>query len=227
MLKKVITSLKGRKITLDKSNSFLKIAKGIIHVGANTGQERWIYGKLGLRVLWIEPIPEIYNTLVQNIRYAHQQIAINYLVSSQNEQECQFNISSNNGLSSSIMPLGLHREVWPDVVHDKVITLSSKTLPTLLKKEGISLNLYDTLILDTQGSELLILEGAESILHNFTFIKLEVADFEAYVGCCTVKDIENFMIKHNFIETERTLFATKSDVGNYYDIVYVRDNDRH
>ena len=49
-------------------DSFLDRITGIIHVGANTGQERELYASKGLPVLWVEPIPHVYEKLVSNLR---------------------------------------------------------------------------------------------------------------------------------------------------------------
>jgi hypothetical protein len=38
------------------------------------------------------------------------------------------------------------------------------------------------LVLDVQGAELKILQGAKGILHKFCYIKLETADFDFYPG---------------------------------------------
>ena len=54
-LKRRIVSMFGRN-----SDRFLKKATGIIHVGANTGQEINLYAQYGLPVVWIEPIPDIF-----------------------------------------------------------------------------------------------------------------------------------------------------------------------
>lgn len=74
----VIRSL-GRRINVWKSaleNAYLMRVPGVIHVGANVGQERDLYRQLGLRVLWIEPIDEVFNTLVSNIEgYRSQDFA--------------------------------------------------------------------------------------------------------------------------------------------------------
>jgi hypothetical protein len=40
----------------------MKSLKGVIHVGANTGQERDDYGSYGLNVLWIE-LPWVFNEM--------------------------------------------------------------------------------------------------------------------------------------------------------------------
>ena len=57
--------------------------RGVVHVGANTGQERLIYDKEGLNVLWIEPIPSVFDTLVANIRALPKQRAVCALVTDQ------------------------------------------------------------------------------------------------------------------------------------------------
>jgi hypothetical protein len=52
---------------------YLDNVTGVIHVGANTGQERDFYASKGLRVLWIEPIANLFEELRQNISaYANQ-----------------------------------------------------------------------------------------------------------------------------------------------------------
>ena len=43
---------------------YLRKLSGVIHVGAHAGQERDLYAKYGLRVLWIEANPEIFARLV-------------------------------------------------------------------------------------------------------------------------------------------------------------------
>jgi hypothetical protein len=53
----------------------LGIITGIIHVGANLGQERELYAKYKLKVLWIEPLPHFFEKLRENIREFPDQIA--------------------------------------------------------------------------------------------------------------------------------------------------------
>jgi hypothetical protein len=59
----------------------------------------------------------------------------------------------------------------------------------LIQIENIEIKKYQGLVLDTQGSELLILKGAEKILRNFSYIKVEAADFNAYEGCCQIDEL--------------------------------------
>jgi FkbM family methyltransferase len=203
---------------------FLKEVSGVIHVGANTGQERIQYHRCGLRVLWIEPIPEVFARLQANLKRFPQQLAYQCLITDRDDAEYAFHVANNDGQSSSILDLEMHKDIWPDVDYAKTITLRSTTLPSLLAREGIDPAAYDALVMDTQGSELLVLTGALPILANFRYIKAEVADFEAYQGCCQVGDLNRFLGEHGFREFSRRTFARRAGGGNYYDIIYQREH---
>jgi FkbM family methyltransferase len=201
---------------------FLQRVSGVIHVGANTGQERDIYKRHGLRVLWIEPISEVFETLKTNLKEYPLQSALQSLVTDQDNAEYAFHISNNNGQSSSILELKLHKDIWPEVSSIKTVTLRSTTLVSLLRKERIDVNDYDALIIDTQGSELLVLKGAATMLRKLKFIKTEVADFESYERCCQLKDIDQFLKEQGFSEYSRREFAKRPNGGTYYDVTYER-----
>jgi FkbM family methyltransferase len=201
---------------------FLRGARGVIHVGAHTGQERNLYAQYKLAALWIEPIPELFAVLQQNLVGFPLQRAVNCLVTDRDGARYPFHITSNAGGSSSIFSLALHEDIWPDVKETATITLTSKTLPTLLADEQLDLSSYDVLVMDTQGSELLVLKGAESIVDRFKFIKTEVADFRAYDGGCQLEEVESFMQRLGFFELARKTIALHPSGGGYYDIVYKR-----
>lgn len=203
-------------------DSFLQDISGVIHVGANTGQERDLYEGYGLRVVWVEPIPEVFEALKANLEGFHRQRALEYLVTDQDDADYPFYIANNDGASSSILELKQHQDIWPTVVYTNTIALKSMTLTSLLQKEQIDPTEYDALIMDTQGSELLVLKGADSILHHFKYIKTEVPDFESYAGCCQLTDIASFLAQRGYQEFSRNKFASRAEGGSYYDIVYRR-----
>lgn len=203
-------------------DQFLGQSHGVVHVGANNGAERFEYAKLGLRVLWIEPIPDVARTLTDNLAKLPLQQAVEYLVAETDGAERTLHIASNRGASSSMLELAEHKRMWPDVEYVDGLTMQTVTLPTLLQREGVELSAYDALVIDTQGAELLVLEGARPLLDHFAFIKTEAPDFEAYAGCPRVEDIDAFMTGHGFNEHCRRRFATQTDLGSYYDIVYRR-----
>jgi FkbM family methyltransferase len=205
---------------------FINQVRGIIHVGANAGGEASTYDIHDLRVAWIEPIPEVFQELQQNIAPFPKQKAYHYLIGEKDESEVVLHISTNAGLSSSVLPLAKHRQAWPDVSYSRDITMPSTTLPMFVQKEGLDLSQFQALLIDTQGTELRILRGASNILSHFKFIQVEVPDFEAYAGCCLVQEMNDFMSAHGFRQhrCDRLAYQVKTDVGNYYDITYARSS---
>jgi FkbM family methyltransferase len=223
----VINNIKGflrRRGLADRSpfKGFLRDTCGVIHVGAHVGQERERYSQYGLRVLWVEPLPDHYAALQRNIAEYGDQQAIQCLVTDKDDAEYPFHVTSNAGGSSSILPLDMHKDIWPDVTTTRTIMLRSKTLPTALREQQIDVSAYDALVMDTQGSELLVLTGAAPLLGAFKYIKAEVADFEAYTGCCQLAQVESYLASHGFREHARNVIAQHPGGGRYFDVVFRR-----
>jgi len=214
--------LRFEKLFPSKLETFLREVPGVIHIGANNGGERWVYGKHDLQVVWVEPNPIVFRQLEKNIENFKKQHAFQYLVTDKDSQEYNFHIANNNGASSSIFDMKLHLELCPDVVYESTIKLQSVTLQTLLEKEFIDVERYPSLVIDVQGAELLVLQGATDLLSEFKFIKLEVADFESYEGCCKLTDVVNFLNGKGFREVIRRKFAEHPS-GFYYDVLYERE----
>ena len=208
------------KIAEDSFDHFLNDVSGLIHIGANTGQERVVYGDLNLNVIWMEPIPEIFKQLEKNISNYSNQYAFNHLLTDLDDEEYNFNISNNGGQSSSILNLALHKEIWPKVDFNGSIRIKSQTFFSFVQRNKINLEQYQALILDTQGSELLVLKGCGALLKKFRYIKIEVSDFESYAGCPKPEEIENYLYQFGFKELRRETFAQKLGVGSYYNILY-------
>ena len=198
--------------------AFLRDVSGIIHVGANAGQERELYAEYDLDVLWVEPIPEVFSMLVDNLCLFPRQRAVNALLSDGDDQLLALNIASNQGISSSVLALGQHQQIFPEIHYIDSIPLSTVTLSTLLDRECIDPQFYQALLLDVQGFELQVLKGSVPILHNFDYIQLEVADFESYQGCSKLVDVESFLSLHGYEELDRVVCPLP--VGNYYEMTY-------
>ena len=213
-----------KKIFSLDPNRFLKRVSGVIHVGANRGGEGQEYDRHGLRVVWVEPIPEVFAELEKNVAEYPNQRAIRALVTDKNGAEYRFHVASNHGESSSIFNLGEHQKMFPDVSYDREISLRSVTLEKLDSDEEIDINRYQAMVLDTQGSELLILKGAGRLLGSLTYIKVEVADFEAYEGCCQLKEVGAFLRRQGFREFSRVESMHHEDAGSYFDVVYERNS---
>ena len=205
-------------------DAFLKDSSGVIHIGANEGQEREQYAVLGLPVIWVEPIPEVFEILSRNISTFPKQKAFQYLLADKDEAQLDFHIASNGGASSSILDLARHTEIFPDIVYTKTMQLFSITLASFLDRECVDSSVYNALVMDTQGSELLILRGGRTVLQRFRYVKVEAADFEAYKGCCNANEIVQFMASCGFQEKCRHRFDENPLGGAYYNIVF---HNRH
>lgn len=206
---------------------FLRDVSGVVHVGGNVGQERFLYSRLGLDVIWIEPIPEVFETLCRNIQGMAGQRALMALVTDIDGQAYDFKVASNNGMSSSILMMKQHLDVWPDIAYVSNVELKSVTLTSLMRDIGMRWEGgAQALVIDTQGAELLVLQGSISLLKNFNFVKVEAADFESYEGGCQLSDIARFMAQQGYEEVLRLKFAEREQGGAYFDVVYRRCGQR-
>jgi FkbM family methyltransferase len=220
-MKRVLARL-HRRSRRKRFERFLSDAAGVIHVGAHTGQERDLYARHGLAVLWIEPLEELFAELSRNIAPYPSQRAVLALVTDRDGVEHEFNVASNAGASSSILELGLHSEVWPEVRYVDTRRLISKTLPTLLAEHGLDPSAYDAIVVDTQGADLLVLKGAEPLLGGFRYVQVEAPDFEAYLGCGHAADVADFLGALGFEEMARRTIGRHAAGGRYYDLLFAK-----
>lgn len=202
-------------------HSFLDQAKGVIHVGANVGQEREIYANRGLPVVWIEPVPGVFDLLCKQIAQYPEQRAIQALITDTDGQGYSFHLASN-GESSSIFPFNLHRELWPEVEYLGSVPMTGWTLKTILHREGIDTGSFDTLVIDVQGAELLVLRGAGELLAGFNWIKCEAADFESYTGGCWLHDLSDYLLPRGFARVELFQGTSRPGIGSYFESLYRR-----
>ena len=205
-------------------DGYLRNISGLIHVGANLGQERRYYWIIGLDVVWVEPIREIYGQLVDNIAAYPRQRAVNALLADRTGDEVEFQIANNNGASSSMLALQDHAVIFPDVTYVERRMLTTKTLVDLVRDEGIQLDAYQALTLDVEGAERLILEGAAGLLDRFTYVKCEVADFPARTGTPSVADLDRILTAAGFAQLGRRAFADgPGDSGTFWDVVWKKE----
>lgn len=216
----------ARSVVQDLRDPVLRHARGVVHVGANRGQERRKYARRRLPVVWVEPIPEVFELLERNIAGFERQRAIRALVSDTDGATVKFNIADNGGRSSSMLELTGHRDVWPHVDFSHSIELETVTLPTLLVREKVELTGFDALVMDTQGAEMKVLRGAAPILDRFTWIKAELFGFEAYAGACQRPEVDAFLAGHGFRPVATRFHARHPSGGAVEDVIYRRDAKR-
>lgn len=182
--------------------------KGILHVGANTGQEAEAYEKSGVNnVVWIEALPHVYDKLLQHVsKFNH--ISINACVSNSDIEIVTFHESNNEAQSSSFLELGTHKQAHPDVHYIKSYQMITTRLDTLLNNaEIIDIgNKLDMLVMDIQGAEMLALEGLGDRINQFNKIYLEVNTKEVYEGCALFPEIVAYLNKKGFYKRDLKIF---------------------
>lgn len=213
---RVVIDIDPNDAILKPSDKFLEGCNGAIHVGGNIGQEAPVYNLVGLKVAWIEAVPEICDALREYAgKFGH--LSLNYLVTDKDGEEYDFGIA-NNGQSSSIFNMAEHAKFWPAVQYIGSIKLESATLETIIRRH--SLQWADVLVMDVQAAELKVLQGAGD-LSQFKFIKAEAASCEIYENGCTLDDLDEFL-KGQYLRIETWEGVSLDGVGRVCDAVYRR-----
>jgi FkbM family methyltransferase len=191
--------------------------KGVLHLGASTGQERDAYDTYckGL-VIWVEAIPKVYLDLQQNIKSYPQQTAHNACLSNVDGDEVVFNVSNNESQSSSILELGVHALIHPEVHYVEQIAMKTQRVDTLLKDVDVST--INFLNVDLQGAEHLAIEGMGDLIKNIDYALLEVNMKETYKGCMLIEELDYFMLQRGFERVETGEWVAET----WTDALYIR-----
>lgn len=175
--------------------------KGVLHLGASYGQERNEYDNYCKGdIIWVEAIPSVYEKLKENILHFDKQMAFNACLSNVNGQEIVFNVSNNESQSSSMLELGTHLVIHPEVHYIDQITMTTIRADKLL--EGYDFTNINFLNVDLQGAEHLAIEGMGNLIKNIDYALLEVNQKETYKGCMLIDDLDYFMMQRGFERAE-------------------------
>jgi FkbM family methyltransferase len=176
---------KTRRFRERVCETYLQQCRGILHLGANLGQEAERYSKFAKPVLWVEALPDIHLRLEQNIAHFPGQRALCAVLGDADGRAVTFNVSSKPG-SSSLFQFGRYasgtESLWPKLDLRMVdrISLTMITLDTLLKNNGIDPAGYDYWVVDLQGAEKLAVEGASRALRDCRSICIEISKLPVY-----------------------------------------------
>jgi FkbM family methyltransferase len=165
--------------------------RGIVHVGAHSGQELEEYAHLGVsKILFVEPLPELAERLrqesageprvdVANCALAESCGTRDFYVYGESQQSSLFQMKPG-------MP-GHEKGVA------RTLKVATKTLDSLLAEPHLRANTYNLLNVDTQGAELLILKGAFETLKKTDAGVVEMSYLDFYAGGANGLEVESFM----------------------------------
>jgi FkbM family methyltransferase len=178
---------------------------GILHVGMHEAEEIESYEKYISRnkILWIEAIS---NKVEYCLSKFPSILVENAIISDVEGEDVTFHIS-NNGQSSSILELGLHKFFHPDVHYINSFKSQSKRLDNLLSKySDISFNFLN---LDIQGVELRALKSLGNYLEKVDYIYTEVNSDYVYEKCDLIGDIDSYLELFRFKRVETSWSGNK------------------
>lgn len=197
--------------------------QGVLQVGAGYGQEIGFFHGNGIRNgLFIEPLPAPFAHLASICKQLPGYIAVQTLCTDETGKEYIFHVANNGDMSSSILKPAKHLNALNTANPDDSIKLTSNTLDDVTEfvtqngYENITKNL-DTLYMDTQGSELKILMGANKTLKNINYIFIEVMRGELYEKQASLQMISNWLDAAGF-----TLNNVHFGPGHAGDVLFIR-----
>lgn len=176
---------------------------GILHLGANTGQEAEVYHRLGIRnVIWVEAIPSVFEKLKAHLTRFNGQRAYRACVGDEDMKIVTFNVANNSAQSSSILQLGTHKQKHPEVHYSSHFQTVMMRTDTLLRKVNEPIAGRWLLNADLQGAELMALKGMGDLLRHFGWLYLEVNQEPLYVGCPLLPELTEWLKARGFWMTE-------------------------
>jgi FkbM family methyltransferase len=168
--------------------------KGIIQVGANSGQEVGLFKKFTNNIILIEPIPQLANYLNQIYPNC---LVIPHGLGSTNTQMDLY-LASNGGESSSVLKPINHIIYYPDVKFNNLIKIQIRTFESLIDEYNIDMNNFNILISDTQGYDLEAIKGFGLYINNFELIIAEYINSDLYENDASLEDMVNYLTPLGF-----------------------------
>lgn len=177
----------------------------VLHVGAHRAEEDYLYSSAGAEAIWVEAQEHLAEELaLSGYDVIHAAIW--------SEPTLLTFHTTSNGQSSSLLPLGLHRQRYPDITVTSTQLIETTTIDAL--------NLQpDMLNLDIQGAELEALKGAERTLKNVQWIYTEISTEQLYEGQPVEAELTDWLEARGFKQALRVL----TDYG-WGDSLYVRSS---
>jgi FkbM family methyltransferase len=202
--------------------------RGIVHVGADVGQEVEQYLAYGFaKIILVEANPEPYRTLVVKFG-ADPRITIFNCAICDCEGWIDFHLHTSRSGSTepaSLLAMKRFREIVKTLHTAATIRVFATTLDALFAANGLDPAGYNFLNLDIQGAELLALQGASGVLRTMDAVISEVALIELYEGAPLEPDIVRFLEQHGFdkkLAVYHTLYDNNSTFPAWGECLFIK-----
>ena len=210
-----LPALDVESLQRDFFENVLTGANGVLHIGAHLGQEMNLYLKSEVNVIWVEAIPQIADSLRDLLPSDHSQVVRCALLGDRDLEAVQLRLSSNNFESSSIFDFG------EDLGFQNLEMVDSVILPMLRMDSVFSfqeLRDFEVWVVDVQGAELQVLQGAGDLISLCKVIQIEVSTREVYSGGTSWSELKDFLNAKGFTE------YFSPGAGQHLDLIFCRTN---
>jgi len=188
--------------------------RGIIHVGAHTGQEVAAYLALGVeRLLLIEADPTLAAGLTEHFR-DEPLVSVASCAVTDFDGEIDLHVMSSTA-SNSILSIERHAEIFPEIHETGRVRVPARTLDSLLAEQGHADDAFNVMALDIQGAELQALRGAAGLLPRLDGLLVEVNFAELYQGCAQIDEIDDHLLAYGFVRV-MTMSPYQSGYGDAF-----------
>jgi FkbM family methyltransferase len=189
--------------------------RGVFHIGAHECEEKEIYNKCQLgdeTIVWIDGNDQ----KIKQMKEKYPSARVFSALIDGEERDVTFYIT-NNGESSSILPLGTHKDHYARIVVSEEQKLRTTTVARFIQENKIELKDLNFWNLDIQGVELAALKGAGDYINYADAIYCEVNIEYLYKGCALLPEMDAFLESKGF---ERV--ALKLVPQGWGDALYIR-----
>jgi len=193
-----------------------KIPRGILHIGAHECEELEAYENEGIersKVYWVDAIQEKVDEMVAK--------GIPNVVCAaldNEEKEVEFHIT-NNGQSSSLLPLGTHRSHYPHIYVSENRKVMTQTGRNYIEKNQVPIQECNFWNLDIQGKELDVLKSMGEYINYADAIYTEVNTAQVYQGCSELSEVDLFLQGHGLSRVQISMTG-----ASWGDALYIREN---
>ena len=164
---------------------------GILHVGGHHGEELNLYRSIDrlMPVWWVEANPEAFARLERNLRRWPNHFSVGPVAIGDHRGEATLHVA-NRTMSSSLLPLGTHAVVHPEVHYTEDVVVTMDTIDHLATECEVRANV---LVMDIQGGEGPALQGADRFLAGVDLVYLEVNAKALYEGCWLLPEMDSWL----------------------------------
>ena len=204
---------KNLHLLIDKHSSDIY---GLIHIGAHSA---WEYANdvknKRKNFIFFEPLINNFNMLFNNMKSLDNVVIYN-LALGNTEGEIEMFVSTNDGMSSSILEAEEHLRIFPQILFNR------REIVKINKLDNIEYdrNKYNFMVIDVQGYELEVLSGASNSLKHIDYMMIEINYVHLYKNGALVNELDLFLsdfgfnrIGTNCCETHGDAFYIKNKIN--------------